>query len=142
MPGDNVCRADSLIEKLANPWLFTWFSDLLLFGLLCNCDKHETDQGRSEFRRFCLKITLTSAVSGSADPPIISTDVHWEFEPFCRHVAIESAKPSEVSESRAAESDSVVYSPDASQSVVGFDGGGWLEEFSGWSWSHSYLKFN
>lgn len=62
---------------------------------------------------------------------MISTDVHWELEPFCRQVAIESANPSEVSESRAAESDSVVYSPDASQSVVGFDGGGWLEEFSG-----------
>lgn len=56
----------------------------------------------------------------------------------CKQVATESVTPSEVSVSRLAESESVVYSPEASQSVVGTDSDGNIPvSASGWCSSHS-----
>lgn len=95
-----------------------------------SCDKHETDQGRSELRRFVRIVTLggppvlcvapplspappASAVgSVSIDVPLppamTSVEVNWDMvAPSCRQVAIESDGTSEVSESRLAESDSI-----------------------------------
>lgn len=85
-----------------------------------NCDRHDTDHGRSELRRFVRGMTLgdgqTNVLSRSdahfwdrrsTEPLIISVDVHWELlPPPGKQVATESARPSEQSESRAAESDS------------------------------------
>lgn len=120
---DNVCNADSLIEWLASPWLLIWSSERLEVSTCVNCDKQDTDQGRSEFRRFVRMVTfggwllheatptpppsVSLALNGSAEPPITSVEVHCEIVPSCKHVATESDGTSEVSESRAAESDSI-----------------------------------
>lgn len=97
-----------------------------------SCDRHDTDQGRSELRRFVRIVTLggppdvlckapplspaaAAAVSvvGSVSidvplpPAITSVDVNWDMvAPSWRQVAIESDGTSEVSESRLTESDS------------------------------------
>lgn len=91
-----------------------------------SCDKHDTDQGRSELRRFVRMVTLggppvlceapplspapasaVGSVSNEVPPAMTSVDVNWDmFAPSGKQVAIESDGTSEVSESRVAESDS------------------------------------
>lgn len=101
-PGDNVCSADSLMEKLANSWLFDPPASLppivtlLRLTAFCSWDRLDTDQGRSELRRLLWRITTfvcwmgvspsptsspaTTAptegtLSRSAEPPRISVEV-------------------------------------------------------------------
>lgn len=118
---DIVFRADSLIEWFANPWLAITSFDRITLPVSFSCDRHDTECGRSEFRRFERNVTccidpitslfsLSSVFNGSAELlcAMTSVEVHCEFEPpCCRHVAIESDGPSDESESRATESDSV-----------------------------------
>lgn len=119
----NLCNADSLIEWLARPWLAICSVERVVALRCVNCDRHDTDQGRSELRRFVRGITFGDGHanvlsrseaapfcdSKSAEPLIISVDVHWDvLPPPGRQVATESARPSEQSESRAAESDSAI----------------------------------
>lgn len=150
---ERVWSADSLIENVAS-WLLITTLCVLLPIVWVNCDRLDTDHGRSEFRRLPRITTRPAAETlpgdtasicpvgkGSAEPPITSVEVAWEFElasPPWRQVATESARPSDVSESRAAISRSLsVYSPEASQSVVGTDEGGFMATSIGWCSSHS-----
>lgn len=118
--GDKMCNADSLMEKLASAELVStiFVSIKLCREFLVSCERHDTDQGRSECLRaddFARIVTLFNRTL-SIPEPRPSVDVCKRSAPW-RQVATESVISSDVSDSCPDSSD--VYSPDASQSVAG-----------------------